>query len=781
MLYLAQTFEDEDPRPYSLDGALEFPPHKFSRTLPLAMPQRGFGNNPSLKIWDYDALAGSALGEPAPPYPLIRTCFPSWDNDSRRQGAASVIHGSTPDKFGGWLEGLVRDAEQARAAPAIVCINAWNEWGEGAYLEPDRHFGYAYLNMVQAVMHRTAASALRRVLLVGHDAFPAGAQRLLVALGRTLRDDFGVEISFVLLRADAGYDGLLQTCRAIAETHVVPADAGELVAMLATRGFSHAIVNSAASAPLLAPLAAAGITCVQLVHELPTMLARLGTAPQMVHAARHGTRFIAPTAAIADMLERLEIAPAQIGVRAQGQYRRLGPIDPVAARATMGLDPLRTIVASLGFADQRKGADLFVGTAEAAHDAGAPILFVWQGNWDDGVHAELAARLAALIRSGAVLLLPDDGAIELLLGAADMFFLPSREDPLPSAAIEAWSCGVPVVAIRGAGGVADLIAEDGTRGRLAERADPAALIEAVRSAEALGRSPALARWAAERFNWPHYVRDLLRDLYRPPTVDVVIVGHNHGRFAERRVTSIVRQTLAPRGVSYVDVASTDGSVGVISDVCTRLGVTLSARETNDGRLFSTWEEIATASDAVYLHIAEGDDWIAPAMIERCVAALASVPAAAYAFCAVEWIDADDRVIADHRDYPASVIGADIAQGGEIAAARLLASDFVVRNPILSLSSVVWRRECLLALIRANRPALETLEFAFDWLLYLRAANAGHSAAFVPDLLCRHRQHAESFASRDDMARHIAEIARVHQLQAAPAAGARRATYLDSLR
>lgn len=77
-------------------------------------------------------------------YPAV---MPMWDNSARRNFRGTIFHGSTPGLYRRWLSDSVSAVRQRRDLDEkLIFINAWNEWGEGAYLEPDQEYGYAYLD-----------------------------------------------------------------------------------------------------------------------------------------------------------------------------------------------------------------------------------------------------------------------------------------------------------------------------------------------------------------------------------------------------------------------------------------------------------------------------------------------------------------------------------------------------------------------------------------------------------------------------------------------------------
>jgi lipopolysaccharide biosynthesis protein len=153
-IVMAQGFGDHDPRQHGVDAAVEFPPHKVAPMPPINDSLELLDPDFSGKVIDYEAVAQHAAALPRPPYTLFRGVSPGWDNEARRAGRGLTFAHSTPATYATWLRAACQTAiaEAATADERLVFINAWNEWGEAAYLEPDRHFGYAYLQATRQVL-----------------------------------------------------------------------------------------------------------------------------------------------------------------------------------------------------------------------------------------------------------------------------------------------------------------------------------------------------------------------------------------------------------------------------------------------------------------------------------------------------------------------------------------------------------------------------------------------------------------------------------------------------
>lgn len=140
------------------DGLVEFPPHAISTgeitddVEPLNSQFRG-------RVYHYPTVADVQMEElqdrdDARFFPGV---MPAWDNEARRPGAGHAFHEAAPEPYWRWLSAAMETSR--RLAPPderLVFINAWNEWAEGAYLEPDRWFGHGFLQATRAAVDAQA-------------------------------------------------------------------------------------------------------------------------------------------------------------------------------------------------------------------------------------------------------------------------------------------------------------------------------------------------------------------------------------------------------------------------------------------------------------------------------------------------------------------------------------------------------------------------------------------------------------------------------------------------
>jgi GT2 family glycosyltransferase/ubiquinone/menaquinone biosynthesis C-methylase UbiE len=146
-LALVESFENagepSNPVVFGFDASVEYPPHRMSA--PMKTPSI---LNPDFEgsLHDYREIVLKYLQREVPCYTRFRTVMPSWDNTPRRQNNPYVFEYARPGNYRAWLEAILEQThEQNFGDERIVFINAWNEWGEGNHLEPDKLYGHGFL------------------------------------------------------------------------------------------------------------------------------------------------------------------------------------------------------------------------------------------------------------------------------------------------------------------------------------------------------------------------------------------------------------------------------------------------------------------------------------------------------------------------------------------------------------------------------------------------------------------------------------------------------------
>jgi len=148
-LYLvsAQTFGISSPDPFGFDASMEFPPHTVVST-DVRHNVRELRTDFKGKIYSYEQVVDNAVGIKPRPYKCFSTAMLSWDNTARKQSAGHIFNEFSLVRYKQWLSSIATATlydKKLSDAEKFVFINAWNEWAEGTHLEPDRKYGYGYL------------------------------------------------------------------------------------------------------------------------------------------------------------------------------------------------------------------------------------------------------------------------------------------------------------------------------------------------------------------------------------------------------------------------------------------------------------------------------------------------------------------------------------------------------------------------------------------------------------------------------------------------------------
>ena len=102
----------------------------------------------SYMTYSYDCIWKYILRKPVSNEKMIAGAFVKCDVTPRRQNRALIYKGATPLKFEKYMKALTNKVQKEFKTKCIF-ISAWNEWGEGMYLEPDEKYKYEYLEGVK--------------------------------------------------------------------------------------------------------------------------------------------------------------------------------------------------------------------------------------------------------------------------------------------------------------------------------------------------------------------------------------------------------------------------------------------------------------------------------------------------------------------------------------------------------------------------------------------------------------------------------------------------------
>lgn len=774
-LVSVRSFDKSDPREVGFDAAMQFPP--------LQIPSHDLTDSPFIKtepgfqgvIRAYQDAIEFSLSEDQPDaYPLYLGIMPSWDNTARRMERGTSWLGATPYRYGHWLrKAIERTINHHPPSQRLLFVNAWNEWAEGAHLEPDLQFGYRFLQETcEAILDSPTPNKQPltdpwkrdlRILVISHDAALAGAQMVLL---RTLRawKRMGLENVRIVCVEDgilrANFVALYPTL-VLSDEELVELKMESLARFAAFHGQGSSFVysNTVVNGPILSWIRHLGIPIVTHAHELERSIQRWAPGHIFQGTVRNSDCFLAAAPSIKDNLVRRHRIPSKrisiVSAHIEIDNPCMDPVSTASLRQELSLDLYSFVVVGCGTTDWRKGPDLFCAVAESVVQQVPDALFLWIGG-DSDYHQDWiqAKGLASSIRFLGTRL-----DVREILQLVDLFFLPSREDPMPLVALEAAAASLPIVCFEGAGDIPVIFSQEGCISLPMEDIHAAStnIVHLANNSNLRARLGAAALATVSANHDSHRAAALTLHLLAKsagrvittqqilsarPLVSVIVPNYNHATYLGERLRSITAQGIADIELILLDDCSTDESASILHEYCLLdPRARLYRNDENSGSTFRQWQKGLALARGHYVWIAESDDSAAPVFLQTLVGLLEANPDAVFAYSQSMMIDVNGQHLGIPLQWTNDLSTQRWRESYVVPGHEELRLALIHKNTIPNVSAVLFRNSAdLIGMIDVHS------RLCGDWLAYVRLCGMG-SIAFTPEPLNYWRQNSSNVRTR----------------------------------
>lgn len=605
------------------------------------------------------------------------------------------------------------------------------------------------------------------ILFVCHDAQNAGASILSLNLVKTLHETFNKDVVVFLLKGGPlekeflKYSTVINFNQSSLSYLENQNEVERIVKEFKQKGFDFCISNSIVSNILTKVLYDHDIKVISLIHELPTSIFTYNFLEAAKYVCNYSDKIVFPNEFVKKSFkEKFDFKEERAVVRPQGIYKkRTLEINKEAAKIelckTLGISERSIILLGGGYGDIRKGFDLFFSLASniLKDDQKKEYHFVWAGEVETVLGNWMQHDSRVLGVESHIHLMGFQSDLLPILQGADIFLLPSREDPFPSIALEAIDNGTPTVTFAESGGMAEFIQKIGVvPSKYLDIEDMKQEIYRIIGDNNLYNSLSqVGRELIEKeFGFSDYVHDLLkmREKAQPKNeyrISVIIPNYNYENYLEERLKSIIYQTIQPAEIIFLDDLSTDGSISVAERILSNSNIPyrIIKNEKNVG-CFGQWIKGIKEATGDLIWIAEADDVCKLDTLEQ-LTKFFEDDEVNLAYCQSEIIDSNSKKVGFiYNEYTNDLSSTKWESSYILDGKQEVVQGLGIKNTIPNASAVLFRATALVGI----EKELTNYKIGGDWLAYLYTLKVGR-IAFCPLTLNYHRRHSSSIVSRNE--------------------------------